>query len=111
MAAAVIETGRGLRPDELDLAAELGPSQVRAPAELAEMTRACGFRAGRTIDVTDDFERVVGSLLQGLHDDEEALRVAEGDEEYEHEVARRSDMLDAIRRGLIRRTLVVAMRP
>lgn len=111
IAAVVIETGRDLGRGELERAAELGPALVRAPAELVEMIRSAGFDVRGSRDLTADFERVVEALLRGLRDDEPALRRAEGDEEYEYELGRRTSMLEAIRQRLIRRTLVVASRP
>lgn len=111
LAALVIETGRGLSEQELALAADLGPSDVRAEADLAGLARAAGLDVELERDVTRDFGDVLAALMRGLEDAEEELRAVEGDVEYDYEKGRRRSMLEATRRGLIRRTMVVAARP
>ncbi|MDX1493175.1 MAG: hypothetical protein R3253_03805 [Longimicrobiales bacterium] len=111
LAAVVIETGEALGAEELELAAELGPSQVRAEASLADMARRAGFRVDAVHDVTPAFQDTLMALWTGLHNAESELRSAEGDPEFDYEVGRRRSMLEAVRRGLIRRTSLVATRP
>lgn len=111
MAALVIETGTGLGPDDLALAAELGPSDVRSEGSLVELTEEAGLRVEQQSDVTEAFQAALAALWDGLRRDEEELRRAEGDVEYDYELGRRRSMMEAVRRGLIRRTFVVAARP
>lgn len=110
LAALVIETGPGLSDEELALAAELGPSDVGAEASLPALAEQAGFAVEQEDDLTDAFESVLLALWQGLADGEDELRAAEGDAEYDYEIGRRRSMLEAVRRGLIRRTRVVARR-
>lgn len=111
IAVVVIETGGRLRPEELALAAELGPAEVRADADLPDLMRSTGLVVREVEDLTEDFARDVASLVEGLLAGEDELRAAEGDREYDYELSRRTSMLEAIRRGLIRRTLAVGRRP
>lgn len=111
MAALVIETGPDLDPDDLALAAELGPSDVRSAGSLEELTEQAGLRVEEESDVTEAFEAALLALWEGLRRDEKELRRAEGDVEYDYEIGRRRSMMEAVRRGLIRRTFVVAAKP
>ena len=111
MAALVIETAPDLPPDDLTLAAELGPSDVVSSASLAELSERAGFTVQQAVDVTDGFHSALLALWEGLRRHERELRRAEGDVEYDYEVGRRRSMMEAVRRGLIRRTFVVAMKP
>lgn len=110
MVASVIETGRGLGAEELELAAELGPSEVVADAELEVLAEQAGLEVVAREDLTESFQEVLFALWSALLESESELRSAEGDVEYDYEVARRRSMMDAVRRGLIRRTMVVAAR-
>lgn len=110
MAALAIETRPDLGDHELELAAELGPSEVRAEADLAGLAERAGLRIVRTEDLTDAFEEVLLALWQGVAAHESELRAAEGDVEYDYELARRRSMMEAVRRGLIRRTMIVAVK-
>lgn len=111
MAALVIETGPDLGPDDLVRAAELGPSDVQSSGSLVELTREAGLRVVEEDDVTHAFHSSLLALWEGLRRGESELRRAEGDVEYDYEVGRRRSMMEAVRRGLIRRTLVVAEKP
>lgn len=111
MVVVVIETTPGLSNEELTRAAELGPAEVRASAALCSMVRSVGFDVVREEDLTEEFERAVADLLGGLRSEETELRRAEGDEEYQYELDRRTSMLAGIRAGLIRRTFLAAIRP
>lgn len=111
MGALVIETVPGLDADELALAGELGPSEVRAEAPASTLAERVGLRVVEEADVTDAFEAALHALWVGLRRAEGELRKAEGDVEYDYEVGRRRSMMEAVRRGLIRRTLVLAAKP
>lgn len=89
----------------------MGPADVCASAPVDEMVRAAGFDLDLSEDVTTEFQAVLEALLAGLREFEEELRAAEGDEEYDYELSRRSRMLQAVRVGLIRRSFVAACRP
>lgn len=111
LAVLVIEAGPDLSPEASALAAELGPSEVRAEASLAGLAERAGLRVEEERDETPAFQAVLEALWEGLRRHESELRSAEGDVEYDYEVGRRRSMLEAVRRGLIRRTGVVAVRP
>lgn len=111
MVALAIETESGLSADELELAAELGPSEVAAEAELPVLAERAGLEVVAREDLTASFEKVLLALRRGLAEAESELRSAEGDVEYDYELGRRRSMMEAVRRGLIRRTMVVARRP
>ena len=108
LAVLVIETVPGLREEDVELAADLGPSAVRADAPLPELVRIAGFRPCHVEDLTTDFEATTESVWEGRCAAETELRAAEGDEAYDAETSKKARVLEGIRRGLLRRTLVVA---
>ena len=93
---------------EVEMAADLGPSAVRADAPLPELVRIAGFRPCHVEDLTTDFEATTESVWEGRCAAETELRAAEGDEAYDAETSKKARVLEGIRRGLLRRTLVVA---
>ena len=103
-----IETPPGLAEGQIAIAERLGPSAVRAEASLEEMVLAADLSLRSVEDVTTAFERTVEAIVRELEDSERMLREAEGDEAYEAEHEKKSDMLAALRRGVIRRTFLVA---
>ncbi len=90
------------------MAADLGPSAVHADAPLEELVRSGGFHVRHIEDLTEDFEATTASIWEGRRAAEADLRAAEGDEGYETETGKKARVLEGIRRGLLRRTLVVA---
>ncbi len=111
LAGYVIHTPDGLTPAQQLRAADLGPSDVSAPAGPEELTRRAGFVIRRAEDVTTDFRATCLALLRAREEHAEQLRVEEGEEVFEEEWGRKARMLEGIDAGLLRRSLVVAVRP
>jgi hypothetical protein len=107
----VIETVPGLSPNDEVLAAELGPSNVRAEASLSELAERAGLAILESADVTEEFRHTVDRLSRLLSTREELLRDAEGSDAYEAERDKKARMLRGLASGLLRRSLVVAERP
>lgn len=105
-----IETAYGLSPAEEERAAALGPSSVRAEGPLPEIVERAGLRVRHSEDVTPDFDRVARKYLDQLRRYEREMRAAEGDELFEVELKKKSDLVLAIESGLVVRTFVVAER-
>jgi len=111
LAVLVIEATPGLGDEQAETAAELGPSSVHADAPLEQLVRSAGFQLCHVEDVTVDFEAITASIRDGRREAEAELREAEGDDGYETETGKKARVLEGIRRGLLRRTLVVARKP
>jgi len=111
LAVLVIEATSGLGEEQAGIAAELGPAAVHADAPLEELVRSAGFHVRHIEDVTDDFEATTASIWDGRRAAKSDLREAEGFEAYETETGKKARLLEGIRRGLLRRTLVVAEKP
>ena len=108
LGALTIETSPGLARADLALAAELGPTSVRAEASLEELVRLAGLEVVDVVDLTNEFAETIRVMTERLRADEALLRREEGAEGYEDEVGKKQRMMDGLERGLLRRTLVVA---
>lgn len=106
----VIHTTDGLSPSEELRAAELGPTDVGAPAPPEELTLRAGFEVTLVQDVTAAFRETCSTLLRARERYAEQLRSEEGVEAFEDERRRKADMLEGIAAGLLRRSLVVAVK-
>ena len=111
LAVLVIETMPGLGEEQAAAATDLGPSAVEADDSLEEMARMAGFEVQHVEDVTNEFEATAASIWNAREASESELRAAEGDEDYETEQGKKARMLEGIRRGLLRRTLLIATKP
>ena len=110
LGALTIETRPGLGRADLTLAAELGPTSVRAEAPLEELVVLAGLDVVEVADLTDEFAETIRVMTEQLRADEALLRREEGAIGYEDEVGKKQRMKDGIERGVLRRTLVVARR-
>ncbi len=90
------------------LAAELGPSEVLAPASFEALTQAAGLTIVLTEDVTEAFRSTCAALAAARRSLENELRIDEGDDFYEEERRKKDAMLQGIDEGILRRSLVVA---
>jgi len=97
----VIHPPAGLTPAQERRAAELGPSDVTAPASPAALTES----AGLTIVVTED---VTAAFRAARRDLEAELRGDEGDDFYEEALRTQDAMLCGIDERLLCRSLIVA---
>ena len=104
----VIHIPAGVTEAQERRAAELGPSDVTAPASPQALTRAAGLTIVVTEDVTDAFRATCAALAAARRDLEDELRANEGDDFYEEERRKKNAMLKGIAAGILRRSLVVA---
>ena len=104
----VIHIPAGVTEAQERRAAELGPSDVTAPASPEALTLAAGLTIVVTEDVTDAFRVTCAALAAARRDLEDELRADEGDDFYEEERRKKNAMLKGIDEGILRRSLVVA---
>ena len=109
LAGYIIHTPEGLSAAEAQRAAELGPPNVAA--SLDTLTRRAGLTVVGREDVTMQFRDCCESLLRARTRLESVLRAEEGDEAFDEEHARKTDMLTGIHERLLLRSLVVAAAP
>lgn len=93
------------------MAAELGPSDVRADRAHRELFRSVGFTIVEEEDATSPFQATCEAILRARVELEHELRTEEGDALFEEEQRKKRHMLEGIARGLLRRTLLVATKP
>lgn len=106
MAAYVIQTAPGLGASDAERAAELGPSMVESSESVEELMALVGFDDVHVGDVTDALARTCEMILGFRELMAAELRSEEGDTAFEEERAKKEGMLEGVRRGLLRRTLV-----
>ena len=104
----VIHTPAGLTSAQERRAAELGPSDVAAPAPPEALTQSAGLTVVVIEDVTDAFRATCAALRAARRDLEDELRADEGDDFYEEERRKKDAMLRGIDEGVLCRSLVVA---
>lgn len=92
-------------------ATDLGPSEILATTSPAGLLRATGFVAVEQIDRTAAYEETCRRLLSLRSEASKRLRVVEGAEVFEEEQAKKRGTLEGIRRGLLRRCLLVGRVP
>jgi hypothetical protein len=110
MAGYLIHTPGGLGAAGLARAAELGPAAVGA-TPLPDLAAEVGLTLVTREDVTELYRATCAGIhsARALHED--SLRAEEGDEVYEEGQQRKAEMLEAIREGLLVRSLVVLAKP
>ena len=108
LAGYVIHTPTDLTPDARQRAAELGPSEVLADAPPDELARAAGLSVIAYEDVTEEFDAMCDALTSARSRLEPQLRTTEGNDVYEEERVKKDAMLEGVRKGLLRRCLLVA---
>ena len=104
----VIHPPAGLTPAQEQRAAELGPSDVTAPASPAALTESAGLTIVVTEDVTAAFRATSAALRAARRDLEAELRGDEGDDFYEEALRTQDAMLCGIDERLLCRSLIVA---
>jgi SAM-dependent methyltransferase len=110
VAAVVVEVAPGLGDAERRRALELGPGRVDASGPLEELMAGAGLAPLESHDWTGELRDTLRSILAALARHELQLRAGEGDEVYDHELAKKARLLEGVEAGLLRRTLVVAER-
>lgn len=104
----VIHIAPGVTKAKARRAAELGPSDVMAPASFETLTQAVGLTVVFSEDVTAAFRTTCAALADARRTLEDELRLEEGDEFYEEERRKKDSMLQGIDEGILRRSFVVA---
>ena len=104
----IIHIPAGVTKAQERRAAELGPSDVTAPASIEALTQAAGLTVVLTEDVTDSFRATCAALVAARRDLEDELRAVEGDGFYEEERRKKNAILKGIDEAILRRSLVVA---
>jgi hypothetical protein len=110
LATVVIEPAAGLAPGALERARVLGPEKLTTSGRLALNVEAVGLTVLTEEDWTDELAGLLRALLDGLRSEESALRDAEGDDVYEHEVEKKRSLLMGVEEGLLVRTFVLGLR-
>lgn len=110
MAGYVIHMPSDLTIEEESEAKRVGPSELKAVGSPVLQAQQAGFERIEQHDVTPEFHVTCRALLNVRAEHEAALREEHGDEWFEEEGTRTAEMIDAIERGLLRRSLVVARR-
>lgn len=105
-----IHTPKGLDGDAARRASELGPSEVVADRPPADLLRAADFTVMVDEDVTDDFEEILEATRAAMDELEDDLRREEGDTVFEEWQERRTNMFQGVSGGLLRRSLLVAVK-
>lgn len=97
-----------LTVEEQTEAKRTGPSEVRAVGSPALQASRAGFDSIEQHDVTQEFQATCRALLRARAEHERALREEHGDEWFDEESTKTAEMIDAIERGLLRPSFVVA---
>lgn len=106
-----IHLSPGLKGDDARRGKEAAPGKTYARKDYATLLRSAGFTEIEATDVTDEYLRFTGRLLEVNGRHEKALRAAAGDEMFENRQTRREGAIRGIQAGLLRRSLFVARRP
>ncbi|MBW3565541.1 MAG: hypothetical protein KY459_12515 [Acidobacteria bacterium] len=105
-----IHTPPGLSEEEEALACEYGPSQVNGSSRPDELFESAGFTVLEMADVTDSLAEACRSLAEGRAGIEAILREEEGDQRYEEDQQKKWGMVKGVEEGLLRRTLIIAVK-
>jgi hypothetical protein len=102
----VIHVAPGLSRRYYERAVDLGPSEVGAREDPARLHELTGFAEVRQVDTTDQWLDTTSSFIRARERHEEGLRIAEGDEAYEEEQAKKRGLVEGMTAGILRRCLV-----
>lgn len=107
----VIHVAPGLSPSDYERAVQLGPSEVGADENPARLHELAGFADVEQVDTTDRWLETTSLFITARERHEEGLRLAEGDEAFDEEQAKKRGLVDAITTGILRRCLVSGKAP
>jgi hypothetical protein len=102
----VIYVAPGLSSGDYARAVELGPSEVGALECPARLHHLAGFAEVEQVDTTDQWLVTTSSFIKARERHEGGLRLAEGDEAYEEEQAKKRGLVEGMTAGILRRCLV-----
>lgn len=101
----------GLSTDDKIRAHEAGPQYVSAGAGYPALLRAAGFEGVDLIDATDEYRQTLSAWIREWDAESSDLERILGADEFAERQARRRLAMEAIRDGLLRRSIVSAARP
>jgi len=102
----VIHVAPGLAMRDYERAVQLGPSEIGAREDPGPLHELAGFVEVRQIDTTDAWLETTSSFITARERHEEGLRLAEGDQAYEEEQAKKRGLVEGMTAGILRRCLV-----
>jgi len=102
----VIHVSPDLSSRDYSRAVELGPSEIGALEDPARLHELAGFAEVRQVDTTDQWLATTSSLIQVRDHHERGLRLAEGDDAFEEEQAKKRGLVAGMTEGILRRCLV-----
>lgn len=104
----VIQAAHGLGAGDLARAIELGPPFVEVQGHYSDLLRETGWRMVGHVDVTAEYADTLARLVTGLEAGAGVLKDAFGVAEFADTVKRRSQQLELVRAGILRRLVFVA---
>jgi len=107
----VIHVASDLSSRDYSRAVELGPSEVGAREDPARLHELAGFAEVRQVDTTDQWLATTSSLIRVRDHHERGLRLAEGDDAFEEEQAKKRGLVEGMTVGILRRCLVAGRVP
>lgn len=102
----MIHVAPGLSPRLYERAVELGPSEVGAREEPALLHELAGFAEVEQVDTTAQWLATTSLFIKARENHEKGLRLAEGDEAYEEEQAKKRGLIEGMTAGILLRCLV-----
>lgn len=106
-----IHVADGLDAEGVKRGVALGPNDVASAAPLSELLAEAGFDGIERRDVTASFAEVCRAILSYRAEHEDDLRAAEGDEEFDRQVGKKSRLVRGVEEGVLRRSAYLAVRP
>jgi hypothetical protein len=107
----VIHVAPGLSRRCYERAVDLGPSEVAAREDPARLHELTGFAEVRQVDTTDQWLATTSSFIRLRDHHEKGLRLAEGDDAFEEEQAKKRGLVEGMTVEILRRCLVAGRVP
>jgi hypothetical protein len=107
----VVAVAAGLAPRDTARAIGAGPEYVDAGPGYPSLMEAAGFVNVEVIDVTDDYAVTLSDSIQARNAERPQLEDLIGVDKFIEGQSSRRRELAAVHEGLLRRHLVVALRP
>lgn len=106
-----IHPAAGLSPRLRRIASATGPPQSAMRSTNERLLRSAGFGDIELIDVSAEYATTLRAWLAAWEAREQEMREAVGGADFDRRVANRNGALDAVDRGILKRTLCIAVRP
>jgi SAM-dependent methyltransferase len=104
----VIQPAHDLDADDFARAIDLGPPCVEVHGRYSDLLRETGWRTVERVDVTAEYADTLARLVTGLEAGAGVLKDVLGDVAFADAVMRRSQQLEIVRAGILKRIVVVA---